>query len=1013
MLIKSVVLHKSIYIVSFLFAFFSVYAQHDNIQLYNTDNGLPQNSVKDIIKDRHGFIWLTTENGIVRYDGLNFLVYKNFPLNSQRFTYFYGYPEKDSLYTTGDYGNTILIHRRSASVLDKIKKSPTLIVKDNINYYLYASNYSYSPSPGVCFFMNFKKGRYYMTENSFLYQDYHSKTRISLKVKPLHKYNPSSFAMNEFLFYIDYQLKKVRKIEEGIITDSYSIPLLTDSRSKIFWSRINGQVFILNNDTIYSCIYSHGKLEITKLAQSDHIRDSTLISVYYDKEYKKLYLGSGTDGLKIINLPDFFSSKRNSPKASSVFYSIQPYNDSSVITPAGEIYDRNGFVKSKNFKKATSYFLDYDKEGNIMTRKEQTLLIYKKESAYQKVINFSTGENTLNDFFFDGSLYYTLSVKHKITDTGYNGVLEIYEDWPYKSLKKKYLFANVPTICKLTDEGDILVGTIKGLYKISPQFNTIYNLTGKSELSIRDIIRTKDGNFWITTLGRGLYLLKNNRLLKMPDDGDGNLSSAHTLLEDKNGFFWISTNNGLYKIREELLLKYAQNHDFKPHYYKFLKEGGFTTNEFNGGSNINGNRLGNGEFVLPSLNGLVFFDPLKIKSYYPKNIFIERALVDDKEVFFTNNLRLDREARWVDIFIDVPYYSNPDNIIIMARLDNDAEGKWVSIGKDRKYSVNNLGYGAHSLTVRMLISDREEFIDKKINIIIPPYFYQTLWFKILGFLFLLLLLYLSVKWRIGFHQKKNHELEEVIQSRTKILTDTVESLEITKIKLRKEIEQQKKLIGTITHDITTPIKFIALTAKEVLEIKDPDALRTEKILYSIYKSSNQLYNFTMTLKEYADIYSHYRSDEAELYSLYELIEEKKVLFDEIAANSNTVIINSIDKAVVIRISKNILAAIIHNLLDNAVKYTQNGTIIISCSTEDHDIILHITDTGVGMDEQKIEYYTKLQDNIENEKLLLQKYGMGLHLILQLLQMIESKIIIEKNEIKGTSFRLILKNKKDD
>ena len=66
-----------------------------------------------------------------------------------------------------------------------------------------------------------------------------------------------------------------------------------------------------------------------------------------------------------------------------------------------------------------------------------------------------------------------------------------------------------------------------------------------------------------------------------------------------------------------------------------------------------------------------------------------------------------------------------------------------------------------------------------------------------------------------------------------------------------------------------------------------------------------------------------------------------------------------------------------------------------------------------MDQKKIEYYTRLQDNIENEKLLLQKYGMGLHLVLQLLQMIEGKIIFQKNELQGTSFKLILTNKKDD
>jgi len=999
---------RNILTVGFLFAFLLIYSQQYTVQLFNTDNGLPQNSVKDIIKDKYGFIWLTTENGIVRYDGLNFFVRKNFPLNSQRFTYFYGDSKKDSIFTAGDYGKTVLIHQKVPKVIKSIKRFPTIIVKDNINYHLCISNYSYSPSPGVYFFMDFKKGRYFITQNSFVYEDFLSKSQVTLDVKPLYKNDPNAFTIGDILFYIDRNTKKVKKIEEGKITGSYDLPLVADVRSKIFWNRTNGQGFILNNDILYRCIYKDGTLKLLKLVQLDHISESNLMSIYYDEKYKKLYIGSSTDGLKIVSLTDFTSSKKSTPKSSAVFYAIQPYNDSCVINPAGEIYNRNGLVKSKNFEKNISYFLNFDKQGNIVTRREQTLFVYNKNSDFTDFQSISTGEDTVKDFFFANGKYYVLAAKQKKGNTEFTGTLSIYEDLPYKSLKKKYLFANEPTKIILTEKGDILVGTIKGLYKISVNRNKIYDLTGKNELSIRDIVNTTDGNLWVTTLGRGFYLIKNNQLIKMPSDPEGNLLSPHTLLEDQDGYFWIPTNNGLYKIRENMLLKYVQNRNLKLNYYRYSKEAGFNTNEFNGGSNVNGNKLKNGDFVLPSLNGLVFFNPLKVKSYYPTDMCIERALVDDKERLFTNTLMLSQENRRVELFIDVPYYANPDNIVIETKWDDNGTGKWMSVGKDRKFLLNNLGYGIHVLTIRMLVSDKQEYVFKKIKIIIPPFFYQTLWFKLFIIFLLLFLLYLSVRWRTSFHKKKNRELEEIIRLRTRTLSETVENLEITQTKLGKEIEQQKKLIGTITHDITTPLKFIALTSKEALDYQEMSLHRTERILNSIYKSSNQLYNFTKTLKEYADIYNEYRTNETELYSFYDLVEEKKILFDEIAANHNTAIVNNVDKELMIQISKNILAVIIHNLMDNSVKYTRNGNIIITGSDEQEAVILEITDTGIGMDEHKIEYYTKLQENIENEKLLLQKYGMGLHLILQLLQMLESKIIIRRNETKGTSFQLILK-----
>ena len=56
---------------------------------YTSDNNeLPQNSIKAIVKDKHNFIWMTTENGIVKYDGNSFQVFNSVTteLNECRFS---------------------------------------------------------------------------------------------------------------------------------------------------------------------------------------------------------------------------------------------------------------------------------------------------------------------------------------------------------------------------------------------------------------------------------------------------------------------------------------------------------------------------------------------------------------------------------------------------------------------------------------------------------------------------------------------------------------------------------------------------------------------------------------------------------------------------------------------------------------------------------------------------------------------------------------------------------------
>lgn len=64
-------------LISLILLGFPAAAQQERfiVSQYNTDNGLPQNSVKDIAFDEWGYCWLATEMGMVRYDGQRFITY--------------------------------------------------------------------------------------------------------------------------------------------------------------------------------------------------------------------------------------------------------------------------------------------------------------------------------------------------------------------------------------------------------------------------------------------------------------------------------------------------------------------------------------------------------------------------------------------------------------------------------------------------------------------------------------------------------------------------------------------------------------------------------------------------------------------------------------------------------------------------------------------------------------------------------------------------------------------------
>ncbi len=239
-----------------------------------------------------------------------------------------------------------------------------------------------------------------------------------------------------------------------------------------------------------------------------------------------------------------------------------------------------------------------------------------------------------------------------------------------------------------------------------------------------------------------------------------------------------------------------------------------------------------------------------------------------------------------------------------------------------------------------------------------------------------------------------------VSAQTKQLLNTIKDLKKTKYNLSKEIIQHKKIIGTISHDIQSPLKYIQVIAKHLLDNPQQGTL-SKKYIASIYKSTTQLNDFTKNLIDYSKIYIEERHGEKKTYSIIELIANKILFFEEVAANNATNIIAEVAPDLQSKINSRIVSVILHNLTDNAVKNTHNGTITIGAKIENQNLIYYVNDTGIGMKEEQITYYMKLQNNRDLEKLILSTYGIGLHLVLELLLIIKGKIHFESNLRQGT------------
>lgn len=987
--------------MKFSLIFFFIFTLYNSQYLstwYNTDNNLP-NSIKDIIKDRHGFIWLSSNNGLVKYDGQNFRTFTEFPISNIFFDNFLGNIENDSIIVYNNYEKEkILIQGRVPKVLNrKINRYKLLSKKNGIYIRKITKNVLVNKYENyIQYFIKLKYGTYTFGKNSIIYTESKKKdTKISIPFTNEDLYN--IFVKDDILYITDPKNRKTYYINKGNLGVSPAPTLLNDPLTQIYWHQTTGQTLLINKNSIYILEKKDGKNNIKFLVENKELENHPVNSLYYDENFNRLYLGTTNNGLNIIDLGQFNVARDSSLFANNVFYASIPFSKNTVVTGNGIEFSKEGVKKRYPFGKQGKYCLFYDNKKNIMFPNKGYIIKIKKQSNYWKSDSLYVNLN-LDGIFKSNSLY-----AYSTTDFIKNNYLYIFKNDEFKKPDYVYKFKGIVT--NFMQYGEfILVGCTNGLYQIDLAHNKQKIFPG---ITVKNILKTIDGNTWITTNKDGFFLLRNGKLIKMPNDSNNFLESAHYMMEDKNGNYWISSNNGLFKVQKKQLLQYANNKSTIVHYYRFSKSDGLLTNELNSSA---ANILSDGDFVFPSMNGFIFFNPNMIKSYYPskKNIYIENVKIDcSKATHFTGDLKLKNDYKTAEILIEVPYYADQDNLYIEAKLNNTKYSDWERL-KTNKYIIKGVEPGEYELQFRILISPDGKFSYKTVKIIIEPRFYQTILFKILMIILCISFLMLIIKIRINLLKSKNISLEKIVSEKEDVLKKTSEDLEVIRKMLDNETEYQKKIIETISHDIATPLKYLLNLSKNLNELEDIQSQK--KYLNSIYKSSKEIYKFTLNLKEYSALYRDDKIHEETAYSIFDLAETKRNLFHELALLNNTIIYNKVDQSIRSNINKNIILAVIHNLLDNSIKNTKSGTITIEGNSVNETVEIKISDTGTGMSKEQIEYYMNMFENFGIEDLSLKKYGLGLHMVVYFIKKINAEISFSKNKPNGTVTLIVIRNR---
>lgn len=953
-----------------------------------------QNTVKGLQVDKSGFVWIATESGLVRFDGSNFKVYnrseENQPVN-----------------------RLLLIGKTSYN---------TIYVKaaDKNYYYISAQKELNSISPKDLF-KNDTAFHFLMSTPTKLYDacklKYMQKQAPAWVIPDLKKINRSYstsvgcsngnyYYLNEKneLIIVDTMFKEFyRPLLTGMQQPKHDTAITTLATS--IFQRDN-KVYLRWGQYIYDLRLNADRKSAVMNPTLYVGNISNIIDILPVPENNLFIIGTLADGIYVFQKQQF-TPVLQTAQEENIYYAQAPWGTDGSLTNKG-IVAPDYFIPTPGPFDNLSILKSYDGSYYMYRRAVEGTGIAQLDSQL-RIIHFIPSKSVLVRCFKelpDKSIWLC-------ADSLFLGKME--KD-SIQWLQKPAMLPKTLNVSVFIAAGSnkFWVAGNKGMAKVDLSNNEVSIIHELDNVNVRNLYEDDLGTIWICTYGNGFYALYKNRLVAFPLDKNGYLSYTHIIKPDRSGYMWMTTNHGLFQVKQTDLYAYLNSKNNVPYYYYYDNTSGFLSNEFNGGCDPARIVLGNGKFSFPSLKGLVQFFPDSLRPLLPNaEIHVDNVIADTtvikpaKEIY-----RIPSNSNYLQIQIASPYFGNSNNQRLQYNLDKQENG-WHEISGNT-IELNNLKKGGHSIIVRKQGGyGNNNFITREIRVYVVPAFYETTLFKTLIGILLLALMYLLFRIRTAMLVRQKKKLELEVEEKTKEqkalidqLEKAVEELEQSQTSLQHNVQFKQTLALILAHDLQSPLRFLSDAMQRLHETSNYQHEETAELSYELKNSSVKIHRFVDDFVTWIRKVNIDTSIDLRPVNVYALLMELDAFFIELTrARQNEIVIQA-STSVNIYTDYQLLKIMLRNVIDNANKHTFKGTIRINLYTVDNKASIEVIDTGEGIRADTLEKIMKRKDAspalsfVDNEGI-----GFGYRFIIDFCRLTSIDLLIKSKPKNGTSVML--------
>lgn len=1035
---------------------------YNNINFKNitSEDGLSQGTVETIIQDDQGYIWLGTNDGLCRYNGYEFKIYKHDEELENSITNNYIVDIKQD-----NSGN---IWVGTANGLSKIDTKTDLITNYNMNdeekslsHYnigdiliTKSGDVLVGTSDGLNIY-NEKKDEFYriFNKDSDLSSQFirslaedenqniwvatnngidkidikNNKNIISFKTGDgkfdisendiyVVRYDPKGYiwagALKEGLNRIDINTNEVKQYKNDD-RDEKSLPgnhvkdILRDSSGNLWVGTDNG-LAKYNEQTENFATYKNKIYDKTSLVNDE------VFSIQED-ESGLIWVGTYA-GISMFD-----------PNTNIEHYKKDPFDENSISdNPIHGIYeDKDGLLWVGTNSKGV----------NVINRKNYNVKHLNKTSK-----DYPISDDNINDI---------VGIDNKIFIATKNGLNEVDKDFKTINIynTEDGICNNNITALFADSKKNVWIGIANGISVLNTNTNEIIDITdiltnhNIEDQYIKVIYEDSKGNYWVGCfIDGGLVKIDPNKRTienyrnKKEDKTSISSNNIRSIVEDKNGNLYIGTSYGLNKLNESnnTFERYSEKDGLSNNtVYGLLVDDnnnlwastnlgiskldtntmtfetfniidGFQGNEFNGRAYYKNK---SGELFFGGINGLNIFRPNDInRSRYVPTVIFDEFKVNGKVYKDINNQEFKYNENTINISVFISNYKNTKNIQYMYKLEGVSDSWDISRSNNINYS--DLAPGTYTLKIKARSYSGKVSDESAVKFIIKP----PIWKSKAAILIYLIIITIVIYRTINSVKR----LDNLVKNKTLQLTKEMEKNDKL---LKKVIELEKRknnYFVNLSHELRTHLNVISSTEQLVTELnKSKDGIGKSKLngcMQVVRRNTNRLLNLINNIIDTAKIESGSYQLNIREHDIVYIVEEATLsLKDYIERKGIELIIDPEMEEKIIKCDEHEIERCIVNLVSNAAKFTpEGGTIEVTIEDLDEKVKIIVKDTGIGIDKKYHDsIFNRFNQVIDQGAESEGGSGLGLTITKQIIDMHGGQISVESELGKGCKFIIIL------